>query len=164
MEQWKHIEGTDDAYVSNLGRIKQDERIIEPRIDPEGYLRVTINGIRERIHRIAATAWIENKENKPMVNHINGIKDDNRVENLEWCTPKENAEHAGKTGLLGDPKEKRYNRIIVINNNTKEGRIYNSQSEAAKKLGIDDSEVNKCLKNKRQLSHGHSFAYLIENN
>lgn len=70
-----------------------------------GYKRVSLvtnSGKRKdfAVHRIVGEVFIPNPEDKPFINHINGVKDDNRVENLEWCTPKENSQHAVKAGLM----------------------------------------------------------------
>jgi len=69
----------------------------------DGYLSITLKDSSKPekkylIHRLVAEAFIENKHNKPCVNHINGIKNDNRVENLEWCTYSENTRHSLKNG------------------------------------------------------------------
>ena len=79
-----------------MGNLKHGDEPIRQHYDSEGYVRVSVKGVgRKRIHQFVAQAFIENTENKPYINHINGVKDDNRVENLEWVTPKENSAHAG---------------------------------------------------------------------
>lgn len=120
-EIWKDIEGYEGGYqVSNLGRVRSVERfikfkqngkevvkrykskILQPYRDKDGYLRVLLSygGKRKNdfIHRFVAQAFIVNPENKPQVNHINTIKEDNRVENLEWVTCLENIRHKWENG------------------------------------------------------------------
>jgi hypothetical protein len=93
-----------------------------------------------KIHRLVAIAFLGNKENKKQVNHINGIKNDNRLENLEWATGSENLLHAYKLGLktITDKQKKLYIELyskIVLDTQT--GVFYNSAKEAARLLGIN---------------------------
>lgn len=117
MEIWKDVVGYEGLYlVSNYGKVKRlngcargvnlkytDNHILTLVNNGKGYLRVKLSkdgkSRRVMLHRIIAEAFIENLENKRVINHKNGIKADNRIENLEWITQSENCKHAYKTGL-----------------------------------------------------------------
>lgn len=121
VEIWKDVVGYEGLYkVSNIGRVLSCERLaksgygsyraVKERVlvpyCSNGYNVVCIwdKGINtpKFIHRLVATAFISNPENKPQVNHINFIRNDNRIENLEWCTVQENILHSFRAGRLID--------------------------------------------------------------
>lgn len=131
MRLWADVPGWEGRYeVSNDGLVRSwagkhgdeaEPHALKQKIDRYGYpvvcLRSRSQGRMEHptIHRLVALAFIENPEKKPQVNHKNGIKTDNRVENLEWATSAENIQHAFDTGLISKEKvsagqKRRYER------------------------------------------------------
>ncbi len=113
----KDLSGYEGLYkISSLGKIFsiKKNRWLNPKPTKNGYIRADLTGFDgiERsiaVHRLVASNFLEKKENKPYVNHKNGIKIDNMVENLEWCTIKENTLHAFKTGLRKASKGEKSN-------------------------------------------------------
>ena len=104
MEVWKVIPNTKGYYVSNHGNIKRKGKILKQTLTPTGYCTVHVtrsDGTRytPRVHRLVCKLFKYNPMNKPYVNHLDGIKTNNHIHNLEWCTPKENTDHAVANNL-----------------------------------------------------------------
>ena len=159
-EEWKKIDNSDDAYISTFGNVFRHGKTINYRSDSEGYIRVSVGGKlhTERIHRLVAKAFIPNPENKPQVNHKDGNKANNHVDNLEWVTREENIEHASRTGLLSkDTGRKGY--IIATNVKTGQEYFFENQADMAKRIGAPDGSINKCIKGKRKTVHGYRIEY-----
>jgi len=177
-EQWKDIIEFDGQYqISNFGRIKGKERYVNSNYSQSGlrriqesikclqnnghgYLQIYVSLNRKRkvlyIHRLVGKYFIPNPQNKPEINHINGIKCDNRVFMLEWSTKKENISHAHKTGLFILPRGKSPSVIYQITNN---GRVkWDSAKTAAMSLNIDESGIRKCCKGKLKSVKGFTFS------
>ena len=174
-EIWKDVVGYEGLYqVSNLGRVKRmsklcvrrnnkfmlKEKYMKNHYQKAGYLytRLTKNEKSRNffIHRLVATAFIPNPDNKPTVNHINGIHDDNNVNNLEWATYKENNIHAYKNGL----KSQKNRRIPILQ--IKDGvviKIYSSFTELRKEGKYSSRSVRNVLYGKFKHHHGFEWRY-----
>lgn len=160
-EVWKDIVGLEGRYkVSNLGNVYsvKNNLIMKPYKSKRGYYTVNIPKENRKIkvctiHRFVANAFIPNPENKREVNHIDGNKLNNRVENLEWVTPKENNNHARRTGLRKSDGD-----IPVIQYDLEGNFIarYKSYSEASRVTGIKRCNIGN-VASKRLTRHGKPF-------
>lgn len=171
MEKWKDIKGYEGLYqVSDQGRVKsfvrrKEGKILKLQTTYKGYLSVKVGGKRVAVHRKVAKAFIPNLDNKPQVNHIDGIKTNNNVDNLEWCTNSENQIHANKLGLRRTPKgEEVYNSIPVLQYDMKGNFIkrWGSQTTASEELKISHSQINACCLKKRHYKSAGGFIWKKE--
>lgn len=160
-EIWNDIKGYEGLYqVSNLGRVKSLEykgkkrdKILKLSKNKRGYLIVNLFKSQKSkstyVHRIVAESFIPNKDNKTQVNHINGLKINNCIDNLEWNTPSENVSHffsLDVSKLFRLRISKRQNKAVI---DTKTNIIYQSIKEASLINNIPESSLSRMLNNTR---------------
>lgn len=146
MEQWKKIVGYENYEVSNIGRVRNSKTmyILKPQ-KKEGYNRIGLYNKKFLVHRLVAQAFIPNHENKPCVNHINGVRDDNIVENLEWCTISENNKHMYTLGYKRTFSEETRKKISKALKNNK-NNINNNHIKNVKKIKVNNIEFESMQK------------------
>src|SRR5699024_373311 len=168
IEKWKDIKGYEDSYeVSNLGRVRSKERtrkfgratktfeskILKQSEDKDGYYRVNLSkdGKKKRFfaHRLVATAFIETNDDKPVINHMDGNKKNNVVDNLEWCTRSENDLHAFDVGLRKPTDGGTSRTVLMVDSQTNQVvKKRTSMSEASRETGHSVGRVSYSENNK----------------
>lgn len=191
MENWKQVpilEYKDLYEISNRGRVYsvRNKRCLQPKLSKTGYYRVSLSshGIVKivSIHRLVALAFIPNPENKPTVNHINEIKTDNRVENLEWATVAEQNVHGtrlqrAKAHTDYHAREIDYSVVAAKHDYVKLAKInshpvkvwdvsgeesiymgeFPSQKAASEFTGVSSSKVSQCVSGQKKSCKGYMF-------
>jgi hypothetical protein len=160
-ESWKEITNYVGLYeVSTLGNIRSKLKILKPFLNSRGYLYVNLckDGKRKTIsiHRLVAQAFIININNKPQINHIDGIKTNNISTNLEWTTNAENTQHAYDNQL----KISIGNLVVQYDKNNNEINRYNSIRNASKLTGIGYMSIRRCCRYERKTAGGYIWKYI----
>lgn len=185
MEEWKWIvynghDFTDKYMVSNYGRIKSVDRytktqhqfykgrILAQRDSSKSHVRskttyktVTLyddgKSVDIEVHRLVATAFVLNPENKSQVNHKDGNGSNNRAENLEWCTAKENARHSIEK-LGNNPKHWKAKAVIQKTLSGETIKEWESAWEIQRQLGFSQVSISRCCRRKKK--SGTMYGYL----
>ena len=168
MEEWRDIKGYEGKYqVSSHGRVKSlnyhregKEKILKPEVLKKGYLRVDLhNGAKRnkiQVHRLVAEAFIDNPNNYPQVNHKDENKQNNHVENLEWCTNKYNANYGTKLEKISKGKNWRASKVECIET----GEIFDSLIEAEEKYNIKYQSISACCRGITYTAGGYTWKYI----
>ena len=171
-EIWLPIEGYENLYeVSNLGRVRRIEsfvnckagskrkvsgKILKPRTNTCGYLMVRLskNGIWRDflLHRLVSAAFIPNPNNLPQVNHLSEDKLNNSVENLEWCTAKENNNYGTRTKRASEKLQK---PVLCVELN----QIFPSLTEAARQLCLSVENLSRVLAGRSKTAGGYHWEF-----
>lgn len=197
-EIWKDVEGFEEAYqVSNLGRVRSKDRVVvteryknrrergkvlKLRKDKDGYCTFNAKwcGLNRllKVHREVARCFIDNPQNYPCIDHINGIRDDNRVENLRWCTVKMNANYelalcnrskAIKNSYIKNPDLRKLRADTFGKSGTKKIEvfkfgesigIFDSQNAAATYLKINPNTLSAYINGRIKNKYGLTFKIL----
>lgn len=188
-EIWKDIKGYEGIYqVSNLGRVCSLDRYVNSKYgskrfvsggmlklqsDKYGYNVVCLSkGKRNKrklckVHRLVAKAFIPNPNKKTEVNHMNGVRDDNRVENLEWVTSSENMVHSFRVlkrkfispqkGRFG--KDNKTSKTVIQIDGESVIAIFCGTKEAERKTGINRTSISMVCNNKRPFAGGFKWKF-----
>lgn len=165
--------------VSSNGDVRNNNgKVLKPTTDKDGYRYyvLCVNGTRKTVkaHRLVAMAYIENKENKPSIDHINGIKTDNRVENLRWVTNKENTNNPltlkkvvdrcmDRIDILKQKAiENNYGRkSVLIEWNNGDCKTFSSLKEASIALGENYSKLSERANGKRPQKKTFKISWMV---
>ena len=170
---WKEIPDTDGKYlISTDGEVMAISRrakfghvyrwtktkLLTPRDNGKGYLELEFLGKHHYIHRLVAEAFIPNPYNFPCINHKDENKENNSVENLEWCDYSYNTNYGTRTKRA---KEKQFgDRFVVINLDT--GDVYQTPKDASRATGIHNDSISRVCKGKSKTAGGYGWRYLNE--
>ena len=161
-EIWKDIKEYEGIYqVSNMGNVrrKKDNYIFKINKNSRGYRIITLTKNKKEynlsVHRLVANTFIPNPDNLPQVNHIDGNKMNNKVDNLEWCTQSYNMIHAFKNKL----EIKEGKKVIQYDLNMNMIKIWNKIIDAEKHLNISHGKISMVCNKKRKKAGGYIWRY-----
>ncbi len=162
VETFVEIEGFEKYEVSNLGKVRniKSGRVLKPFLTKNGYLMHLLyenNKHKQKhlyLHRIIATAFIDNPGEKTQVNHIDENKTNNDLSNLEWCTVKENNIHGTRTKRVA---EKLSQKVIQLDLNDNVLNEFESMKQAERETGIPNGNISSCCNGRTKSAGGYKW-------
>ena len=159
-ELWKEWPQDPRIMVSNKGNVVSYKRgVCRPLKvwhNNRGYQQVGASASPQLVHRMVAETWLDNPNHYEQVNHIDGDKDNNRVENLEWVTRSENLRHAFRTGLKKHSGGSKPTPIRIVET----GEIYESQAECARRIGCSKGAIWNYFAGRQSTCRGYHLEYV----
>lgn len=165
-EIWVKVSDNPQYEVSNIGNVRNTKtwtgtmyinkkRNLKPVKYKNGYLYVILKNKKKLVHRLVAESFIENKNNFPIVNHKNGIKTDNRVQNLEWCTYSHNEKEAYRIAI----KKPCVKKVIQFDLTGKIIKEWKSLSQIKKELGYSIGNISDVCRGKVKTAYKSKWKF-----
>ena len=160
VETFVKIEGFENYEVSNLGKVRniKSGRMLKPHLNHNGYLKHHLYRHDKQkelfLHRIIATAFIDNPGEKPQVNHIDENKLNNDLSNLEWCTGRENLVHGTRTKRVAEKLSK---KVIQLDLNDSVLNEFESMGQAERETGVPSGNISRCCNGERKSAGGYKW-------
>lgn len=169
MEIWKDVKGYEGIYkISDYGSLKSNKNYKKASVNKYGYYQTTLykNGKKRNalVHRLVAEAFLPNPNNKPTINHKDGNKLNNRVDNLEWATNKEQTNHSinvlGNKSVISDKCRKRQIELHQRKVKRSDGMVFESIKIASDGNESLRKHINACCRGQRKTAGGYSWEYV----
>lgn len=163
-ELWLPIPGFEEYLVSNLGRVfsKKTNRVLKPVKNGSGYLKVDLcksGGVYpKKVHRLVLSAFCPTLDSTLEANHINGIKTDNRIYNLEWVTRSENIRHSAHQ--LGNAYGRKPKPVSQFTRDGQLIAVHKSMADASRSTGVGLGNIYSCAKGSRKQAGGFIWRYI----